>query len=139
VSRWRRHALDAFPERREWIARVADLDEVLRLLSADVVAATTAGWHPVDRIVSRACDFGAWCLLPEQDASVRQAAAEFYTRLMQVPEARDASIERLPLEAVRGLWPAFRARLPIETLRSLRVTLVEHYGRDADSLPGAAI
>src|SRR5690348_1387481 len=135
MSRWRRRALDAFPERREWISRVPDLDEVLRLLAADVLAATSAGWHPVDGIVSRACDFAAWCFLPEQNASVRQAAADFYTKLMPFPETRPLVVAHLTLQTASAFWVIAQERLTVETLRDLRAALVQRYGLDAHTFP----
>src|ERR1017187_1325221 len=80
VSRWRRNAMESFPERQEWMERAPDLREVLWLLDGDARAAITSHSHTLENIVERAFAFALWCLDPSQARSVRETARRIFSR-----------------------------------------------------------
>jgi hypothetical protein len=139
MSRWRRHAMQAFPERRIWVRDTRSPQDVLWLLQADVHAATASGSHPLGDIVARAFDFATWCFAADQSQSVRDAAVWFYLHLAPIDAARRQLVDRVPLATWRELWPQVEQHLEPDVVGALRTELRPRFGaqwdRFVDSLP----
>jgi hypothetical protein len=129
MSRWRRHAFEVFPERRDWIERILGVRELLWLLEADVRATLTGGTHPLPAVVDRAFEYALWCYAPTQSASLRDAAATmFFLRLGALESGRIELVRRLPPDALSELRVQYRARLPAEAFNCLSDAVSREHG-----------
>ena len=128
--------MDMFPERHEWFQRAPNASEVLWLLEADVRAALAQGWHPLPNIVDRAFAFANWCFEPNQDSSLRSAAAiSFFEHLPTCEPARAVLADRLSPKQWVELEPLFKQNIPEEDYNALLAEIRRVHG---DVLPSDA-
>ena len=112
MARWRRKALELFPDRAAMIREPDGVHVVFSQLVGDLQAAYQQ--VPPDRArIERIYQFAAWCFAPKQNRSLRNAAAvSFYEHVPDFAPARADLAAGFSTEMWRELQPLLHRMLP---------------------------
>ena len=124
MSRWRRKALELFPERAPDIRRVENVTLLLVDLNAELRHAYAK--VPPDRnLIDRVFAFAMWCFKPMQNPYLRNAVAVAFFE--HVPyngaEARRDLVEHLTQRELAELEPLFKQMLEVPVYDALHIEI----------------